>query len=309
MFFIGPNAKGWWQMKLSSSSWMSQFQDRRLYDVLIPGTHDSGTEGYAVGWLSRTQYYKISEQLRDGVRFLDMRLTYNAAEENFHVVHAADQVSYLNFDTVVKWCADFLAEHPTETILMSIKQEGADPTSDDKFARRLDAWHTAHVDDDDWRKRIWYVKGNYVPTIKEAAGRIVLLKRYVVAQGDSDGPIFHQGLSLAKINTHKEGSFQIAPGVVCSFQDEYEKEGDAKKKEIAQMLAKMDDNTDGDTHRWYINFASTAKPGPLRAADEINPWLEGQLGFLPGPRYGVILTDYAQPELWRKIFEVNLRSR
>ena len=50
-------------MSLSPLTWMSAFQRKLLYDLLIPGTHDSGTEGFPVGSPSRTQYYKIHEQL------------------------------------------------------------------------------------------------------------------------------------------------------------------------------------------------------------------------------------------------------
>src|SRR5262249_10761867 len=140
-------------MAVTAANWMSAVQGKQLFALMIPGTHDSGTEAF-VG-LSRTQYYKIDEQLVNGVRFLDMRVAWNPAEGNFHVVHAADEVSYLNFDTVVTWCSEFLKSNPTETIVMSIKQEGlawsvGKGLSDAAMATTLNTWNAAHVQKGDW---------------------------------------------------------------------------------------------------------------------------------------------------------------
>lgn len=297
--------------------WMSLLQDKRLYEVIIPGTHDSGTEGFPAGSPSRTQYYKIDEQLAGGVRFLDMRLAYNSAEDNFHVVHAGDVLSYLNFDTVVKWCNDFLQNNPTETILMSIKQEGTRPGSDAAFADELSSWHDAHASKGDWKQDLWYTDHSAVPTISQAKSKIVLLRRYHAALRTS--PLFFGGFNLTYINGNQAGDWSLVtpdaptptnPSVVGSVQDKYELGPEDKKGPIDGMLTQMGSNvlpSPPNTRGWSINFASTSSPGPLRAADVINPWLKVRLGEIPGKLYGILITDYAQPELWQQIYEINFR--
>jgi hypothetical protein len=306
-------------MAANPKSWMASFQKKRIYELLIPGTHDSGTEGFPVGSPSRTQFYKINEQLDGGVRFLDMRLAYNSAEDNFHIVHAGDVLSYLNFDTVVKWCADFLKAHQTETILMSIKQEGTRPGSDAAFAAGLAAWHAAHAAKGDWKSDLWFIKADTFPTVSEARSRIVLLRRYTPGGTPTGTDLgFYGGLPLDYINDHEAGSFPMVrpkenptpavPYVDGHVQDAYKLGGDEKKTKVSQMLTEM-----GSYHitgrqnemAWHINFASTGSPGPLRASKVINPWLKERLARVKVPLYGVLITDYAQPELWQQIYTFN----
>ncbi|WP_161974518.1 phosphatidylinositol-specific phospholipase C domain-containing protein [Piscinibacter terrae] len=312
-------------MPHTPQDWMSEprIQSRPLHEILIPGTHDSGTEGYTVGSPSRTQYYKINEQLAGGVRFLDMRLAYNSAEDNFHVVHSGDVASWLNFDTVVKWCADFLVANPGETILMSIKQEGSFPGGEDAFGRGLTAWHEKHVKNGDWKKDLWYTDASAIPTVAQASGRIVLLRRYVTPLAPSPADIFFGGFNLAPINSAPQGSFQVSPPILsfpvgdlqttvyCAYQDQFTYGGTDKETAIDNLLTEMASATfykGVPLHQaWFFNFASTASPGPLRAANEINPWLQQKLSALKHKIYGVLITDYAQPAEWQQIVAINFR--
>jgi 1-phosphatidylinositol phosphodiesterase len=302
-------------MSISPTNWMSQMQDKHLYELMIPGTHDSGTEGFPTISLSRTQYYKIDEQLAGGIRFLDMRLAYNSVEQNFHVVHGTDVASNLNFDTVVKWCADFLVANPTETILMSIKQEGLYPGPGDSFATELNDWHRTHVTNGDWKDDLWYTVENQIPTVAQAKSKIILLRRYEVTPNLPGQTQFSKGLDLNYINDSQEGNFQVVTSpdikssVFCDFQDQYKQSGQDKKGSIFQFL------TNSQSYiipgplsiAWTINFASTAKPTPYQAANFINPWLSAALieSFSNKKLYGVLLTDFAQPALWEQLYMYN----
>jgi hypothetical protein len=90
---IVPNAK----RTQTNERWMSDIwtsiKDRKLAEVIIPGTHDSGT--YQLGWGSginsaKTQNVSIGEQLKDGIRYLDLRVT-----EASHTGCADDSVWWL----------------------------------------------------------------------------------------------------------------------------------------------------------------------------------------------------------------------
>jgi hypothetical protein len=73
---IVPNVKG----AQINEHWMADnwdfIKDKRLAQIVIPGTHDSGT--YQMGWgeginVAKTQNVSIGEQLKDGIRYLDLR--------------------------------------------------------------------------------------------------------------------------------------------------------------------------------------------------------------------------------------------
>ena len=90
---IVPNAK----RTQVNERWMSDIwtfiKDRKLAEVIIPGTHDSGT--YQLGWGSginsaKTQNVSIGEQLKDGIRYLDLRVV-----EASHTGCADDSVWWL----------------------------------------------------------------------------------------------------------------------------------------------------------------------------------------------------------------------
>jgi len=292
-------------MSVEAKNWMSAFPaTTSLYDLLLPGTHDSGTEGFGSGTLSRTQFYKVNEQLNFGVRFLDMRIS-----GDFHVVHGTDIASFLEFETVVKWSADFLAANPSETVLMSIKQEGIDPYRNEAdFAKQLEQWNTDHVRAGDWKGDLWYTAIGNLPTLDVAKGHIVLFKRYDITGGV--GPcLFFGGIDLTTINGSQQGSVQLDNGCVVRFQDEYKSGIDAKKKYVSDMLQDMQNNTgSGNSGRTlYINFTSTTDPNPKGASDSINPWVTS---YFAGPQrrhFGVILNDFAEPNDWEKIYRNNFR--
>lgn len=100
-----------------SESWMSHLSDdMNLYDISLPGTHDSGTKEADMNSAS-CQNYTIEEQLYDGIRFLDVRI-----DEHLNVNHGGISC-HLSFKTVLQWCDKFLTENPSETIIMRLKEE------------------------------------------------------------------------------------------------------------------------------------------------------------------------------------------
>ncbi|HWN67877.1 MAG TPA: phosphatidylinositol-specific phospholipase C domain-containing protein, partial [Haliangium sp.] len=104
---------------MTGSDWMSHLAGRTsLSQIDIPGTHDSGAR--IGGAFVATQDMSISEQLQAGVRYLDVRLRHF---EDALVVHHGSFYQELNFDDVLIACTDFLAAHPSETILMQVKEE------------------------------------------------------------------------------------------------------------------------------------------------------------------------------------------
>ena len=105
--------------------------DLRLSHLSIPGTHDTCSR-YG-GWPVYCQSLTLPRQLNAGIRALDIRVKPKCFSmglpdvppvEKLAIVHG-DFDQKITFPEVLQQTASFLARHPTETILMRVKDEGA----------------------------------------------------------------------------------------------------------------------------------------------------------------------------------------
>ena len=121
------------------SSWMRGVSDSvQLLSLSLPGTHDSGSLYGYVPVLSDhavTQTLTIDQQLRAGIRFLDIRLSAyrlcSAGDDDhcirpywsLYVYHGIVN-QQLTFDTVLAAVRNFLDANPSEVVVMRVKNEG-----------------------------------------------------------------------------------------------------------------------------------------------------------------------------------------
>ncbi|UTW61805.1 phosphatidylinositol-specific phospholipase C domain-containing protein [bacterium SCSIO 12741] len=108
-----------WMRDLNEVS--STFGGFDLFEVCIPGSHDSGCSSFIAGVeeYAKTQNKSIYQQLKAGCRFLDIRPGYNTLVNNFMIYH--DVVpSRLTLNNVVQDIAKFASTHPEEVITVSI---------------------------------------------------------------------------------------------------------------------------------------------------------------------------------------------
>ena len=101
-----------------ASNWMKYIDGAKtLAQFNIPGTHDAGSKDCSLG---KCQGQTIQWQLEHGVRFLDIRLKQTGGDlEVYHGSFSAD----LKFGDVMKTVKTFLANNPSECVIMSIKNE------------------------------------------------------------------------------------------------------------------------------------------------------------------------------------------
>lgn len=125
-------------LSLNSSNWMSGLDDRqRFFDVLIPGTHDSGTYAYSSGDINNplNRFVQCQDsrsnflaQLQNGIRFLDLRVRKvgSALGRNLSLFHGDEPRSFYlhaGLGDALQAVEQFLRENPTETVVISIKRE------------------------------------------------------------------------------------------------------------------------------------------------------------------------------------------
>ena len=133
-------------MKLDLGNWMaklpSQCQEIPIRQLAIPGSHDSGcfyldknssvgpSEGKLVRTLARlfggcakniiynwsiTQESNISDQLKQGIRYFDLRVAYEESTKKFYVVHGLYGSTY---STLFEEFKQFVQEHPKEVLIL-----------------------------------------------------------------------------------------------------------------------------------------------------------------------------------------------
>lgn len=161
-------------------SWMKDIPDNTPLGVLsIPGTHNSPTCHNAPPSV-RCQAVSPLEQLNNGVRFFDIRVQvpepYDANSDKLYLVHSVFPIALSgtkHFRDLYNTILQFLKDHPSETLILSLKREGTGKGTDEQLSRILKNNYT--------NPREWFTEPR-VPTLGEVRGRIVLLRRFVLEE-------------------------------------------------------------------------------------------------------------------------------
>ncbi|MER5811367.1 phosphatidylinositol-specific phospholipase C [Streptomyces sp. NPDC002033] len=229
---------------LGTQDWMAGLADSTpLQRMTIPGTHDSGaTKG---GLYVACQNTSIAAQLDSGIRFLDIRCRVTGG--SFAIHHAAF-FQDLMFGDVLVACWNFLAAHPSETVLMRVKQEYSED-SDATFRAVFDDY----LDNRGWRP-LFRIADALPASLGQARGKVVLL-------ADNGGL---PGL-------------RYADGNVFDVQDDYNTEPFAKRGRIENQFRKALQQPG----KLFVNYVSTAAYMPPRwNSDRLNPQVHA---FVDGP--------------------------
>ncbi|WP_328621081.1 phosphatidylinositol-specific phospholipase C [Streptomyces sp. NBC_00354] len=251
---------------LSTQEWMAGLGDATaLQRMTIPGTHDSGaTKG---GLYVACQNISIAQQLDSGIRFLDVRCRVTGG--SFAIHHAAF-FQDLMFGDVLVACANFLAAHPSETVLMRLKQEYSED-SDATFRAVFDNY----LDHRGWRPL--FRIADTLPALGQARGKVVLL-------ADNGGL---PGL-------------RYGDGNVFDIQDDWNAEPFAKRGKIENQFRRAVQQPG----KLFVNYTSTSAYMPPRwNSDRLGPQvhsfvdggeLAGRTGLgivpmdFPGTRSGLV---------------------
>jgi len=158
----------------SYADWMRWVPDSTPLSVLsIPGTHD--TMSRHGGPLVKTQSMPLKEQLKAGIRALDIRARH--IEDRF-AIHHGEVFQNAMFGDVLNICNDFLAENPTETILLWLSNAGVpDPVDNTRLYYETFQWYR---DQSGLGGRIATTVGSadYDVPIGEVRGKIVIIQGF-----------------------------------------------------------------------------------------------------------------------------------
>jgi 1-phosphatidylinositol phosphodiesterase len=266
------------------NAWMKKLPDNIPLGALsIPGTHNAPTCHNAPPSV-RCQAVSPYEQLKNGVRFFDLRVQvpepYDPKSDKLVLVHAVFPISLTGnkyfrdlYDDILK----FLKENPSETLIVSLKREGSGKGTDQQLSRILKDHYT--------NPQTWFTEPR-VPKIGEVRGRIVLLRRFVL-----DDPLKKEwngkGWGIdGHVWADNTPNAMCPSGDIC-VQDFYEV---MEKPSIEKKITYIRDHVErsGTTkfnihheetsgkHPLYVNFLSASNfwnvgTWPEKIAAEVNP--------------------------------------
>ncbi|MGH3899085.1 MAG: phosphatidylinositol-specific phospholipase C [Pseudonocardiaceae bacterium] len=314
---------------ISQTSWMHDIPDDAPVTTLsIPGTHDSCCVDGPLGF-GKTQNLDLTDQLNSGIRFLDIRLAHY--QDNLFAHHDVVHMGK-SYADILSICINFLERHPSETILMSVKEEErfdsrlgsfapseafgkprADPANwiirSNTFEEAFKARTWQHVED----ASLFYNFDVPLPnggsmttnlpltpetTLGEVRGKIVLLRRF---EGSQD-----VGFDLTYWSENQR--FRSATTLTYDVEDRYQDPGEDDKYNF--VIAHMEEARCGDSRDLYITFSSAVNLKARGYSKVINPRLSEYLAGAPRERVGIIVMDYFEEprELVSNVIKMNFTA-
>lgn len=229
------------------NNWMQDIEDNRLVcKMSIPGTHDTGAYT-GNGWV-KTQDKNIEQQLNSGIRFFDIRLVHqNGVLKLCHGSYIFD-VTFVG--DVLKTTAEFLKEHPSETVIMTIKRDhDLDKGDATKYRMAL----TKALEGD--RNLTSYMVKSFRPdfTLGDLRGKMLIISR--------DGWITTPSGKVTSWpdNASFSSSIESTNGssTIIHVEDHYKSRASDKVSYVAQNVRKAQATFNTPKNDWFITFTSS----------------------------------------------------
>lgn len=230
------------------NNWMQDIEDNRLVcKMSIPGTHDTGAYSASLG--AKTQDKNIEQQLNSGIRFFDIRLVLK--DGVLRLCHGKEVFNSTFVGDVLRTTTEFLKEHPSETVIMTIKRDH--DLDDDGGTKYRGALQKALEGD---RALTPYMVKSFRSdfTLGDLRGKMLIISR--------DGWITTPSGKVTSWpdNTSFTSSIESTNGssTTIHVEDHYKSWGSEKVNYVAQNVRKAQDAFSGYQNDWFITFTSSA---------------------------------------------------
>ena len=244
--------------------WMKNISDsKKISELTIPGTHNSCA--YQIeGWLNlfsmigKTQSWELSEQMKAGIRYFDIRL--RLFNDTLHSYHGPADLK-LTFDLILKEAFKFLSENKSETLIMQLVSEYDDFNCTKNMQQLYDEYISLYKN-----KNLYIEYNGYIPSLGELRGKIFFIK-------------------IFKGSTRKILNFYIQNNWTCNTINEIDKKIEKIKTHFNRSKSFNDPN------KIFMNFLSCSSDlglmSPATAAKKCNEIVLGYKGKL-----GIVLADF-----------------
>ncbi|KAK9478134.1 PLC-like phosphodiesterase [Lipomyces japonicus] len=296
----------------SLSDWLAKFSDNvSIASLSIPGTHNSAAFYHSFPCV-KCQGASILHQLNNGVRFLDFRVSKpylnklsvsclsSSSSSSFsgglQLCHGAFPISIsrqVKLHNILNDVYSYLDDHPRETVIVSLKNEGPFSWVRDEFSQIL--WH--HYIEP-CRHR-WFLDP-CVPTLGQVRGKIILLRRFTCSP-NLDGTF---GFPATAWTYNTTGSDYQA-GIPLSIQDFCELSSSAMikaKTEYVESHILRSTQSLQNHSTLFMNFTSASNfwnlnCWPRKVATAMNAGIKNALLNHKGS-CGVLVLDFAEDDDW-----------
>ena len=273
-----------WAAAPNASEWLQAVPgETPLTRLHLPGTHNSAALIEPLAGTARCQNLTIGQQLKEGVRFLDIRCRHqDDAFSLYHGIVSQEQT----FAELQKTLASFLAKNPSEFVLVSI-QETSKPS---KNSRSFEETARAYFSQ---QKTLWNLESK-LPTLAQVRGQALLLRRF--SASDNLGI---DATDWGHNDTHLNKQLLI--------QDQFQL---SNKNQKWRLVTNLWQHSLKHPDCLSLNFSSgylknqIGLPNITAVSREVNPRLLNHLSTTPIPP-GVLILDFASPELVSAIFRQN----
>ena len=224
-------------------NWMQEVEDNRLVcKMSIPGTHDTAADT-GNKW-TQTQKKSIKEQLKSGIRFFDIRLVHdNGVLKLCHDFVVFDKTLT---EDVLRTTAEFLRDHPSETVIMTLKEDlgGDKQTYYQALTRALEADPSLTA----------YMAGNFRGdfTMKDLRGKMLLISRHWWSSTKSGRILSWKNNDAfdTTIEAYEGG------GTPLHVEDHYQARAGEKVNYVATNVRKANAAFSSKNNEWFITFSS-----------------------------------------------------
>ena len=307
-----------------AEEWMSRIPDDALLSsVNIPSTHDTGTAAVwqdGIPQFSFTSCQKLyyDEQLNVGARSFDIRgnaTKEDASPKDVKIVHGAERNQCADRDdndltlkAIFDMSLAFLEKHPSETIILTVKPDSGSAVGMEHAVAEFVKKNENSV----------YSGGN-IPSMKEARGKIVLIRRFELTQNYEKWVENAMGLNLTNWDDVTYRDYEYAyksydDGTNHVYiQDAYNTyECESYSKKMGYITGTMRQTTGQDTQHpivynsWIYNYTSCANGIPLNMTRDINPVLyKDEAGYIDSRFLGMVMLNFIDEPMSRLIYETN----
>ena len=307
-----------------ADEWMADIPDDALLSsVNIPATHDTGTAGVVqdlVASLSVTSCQNLyyDEQLNVGARSFDIRgnaTKDNASAADVKIIHGGDtwqcqekDGSDLTLQSIFNTSLAFLEKHPSETIILTIKPDDGSTVGMEHAVAEFVKNHQDKV----------YTDGD-IPSMKEARGKIILIRRFKLTQNYEAWQTRAMGLDLTNwddvsyrdykyaYKTYDDGKNRV---YIQDAYNTYDCDIYSKKWEYIAGTMKQTTGIDTshpiDSNSWVFNYTSCANGIPLNMTRDINSDLyKDKENCIDNRFLGTVMLNFIDEPMSRLIYETN----
>lgn len=303
-----------------ADEWMSGIPDDALLSsVNIPATHDTGTAGVvedAIPGVSITSCQNLyyDEQLNMGARSFDIRgnaTKDDASAADVKIVHGGElwqcqekDGSDLTLQSILNTSLKFLEKHKSETVILTVKPDAGSTVGLEHAVAEFIKSNEEKV----------YCGGD-IPSMKEARGKIVFLRRFDLTKEYEDWVERAMGFNLTNWDDISYKDYKYAYKLYDDgknhvyIQDAYNTYGSEK---WAYISGTMKQTTGQDTshpieyNSWVINYTSCARGTPLGLTREINPRLfKDEENCIDNRFLGTVMLNFIDEPMSRLIYETN----